>query len=525
MYSIYGNIVTSYSYLSLYSITILALFALTMMGLFNYLRTRLLSTAGVDLNQAIGETVFKNMIRASAFPRKGYTQGLNDVNTVMSFFSSQGIYAVFDLPWAPFYLLFMYVISPPLFLVAFIGTAFVFGLSVLQNFLTRDRLMTANTLYARNSGEVGVLLRNAEVVQSMGMAAGICGRWDDRNAEIIGNQTIASRFAGALQSITRPVQVLMQVLIYGVGAYLAVMGKLNVGLMIAASIIMGQATGPLMRLMSTWSFILKVRSSYYRLHQFMEIIDLQPDKMRLPAPKGKLTADHLFFKLDQALLLKNISFSLQPGEIMGVIGPSGAGKTTLCKVLVGIWPALKGKVRLDDVEVFYWDQDELGKHLGYLAQEVELFQTTVSRNIARMGAPDPEKVRKAAEAAGVHELIESFPQGYDTSLFTNNGVSLSGGQKQRIGLARALYGDPGLIVLDEPNSNLDKEGEQALMKLLSGMRAERSATCILVTHKPEILKVVDKILVMSNGQVVQFGDQAEIMSKLNAPPQNQQRAV
>jgi ABC-type protease/lipase transport system fused ATPase/permease subunit len=295
--------------------------------------------------------------------------------------------------------------------------------------------------------------------------------------------------------------------------------------MIAASIIMGQATGPLMRLMSTWSFIVKVRSSYYRLHQFMEIIDLQPDKMRLPAPKGKLTADHLFFKLDQALLLKNISFSLQPGEIMGVIGPSGAGKTTLCKVLVGIWPALKGKVRLDDVEVFYWDQDELGKHLGYLAQEVELFQTTVSRNIARMGAPDPEKVRKAAEAAGVHELIESFPQGYDTPLFTNDGVSLSGGQKQRIGLARALYGDPGLIVLDEPNSNLDKEGEQALMKLLSGMRAERSATCILVTHKPEILEVVDKILVMSNGQVVQFGDKAEIMSKLNVPPQNQQRAV
>jgi ABC-type protease/lipase transport system fused ATPase/permease subunit len=317
----------------------------------------------------------------------------------------------------------------------------------------------------------------------------------------------------------------MQVLIYGVGAYLAVHGELDVGLMIAASIVMGQATGPLMRLMGTWSFIIKVRSSYYRLHQFIELAEMQPDKMQLPAPTGKLTVDHLFFKLDQALLLNNITFSLQPGEILGVIGPSGAGKTTLCKVLVGIWPAFKGKVRLDDVEVFYWDQDELGRHLGYLAQEVELFQTTVSRNIARMGEPDPDQAHKAAEMAGVSELIESLPQGYDTLLYEDGGVSLSGGQKQRVGLARALYGDPGLIVLDEPNSNLDKEGEQALMKLLSGMRAERSATCILVTHKPEILEVVDKILVMSNGQMIQFGDKAEIMSKLSASLPNQQRAV
>jgi PrtD family type I secretion system ABC transporter len=525
MYSIYGNIVTSYSYLSLYSITILALFALTMMGLFNYLRIRLLNVAGVDLNQSIGETVFKNMIRANAFPRSGYAQGLFDLNTVMSFFTSQGIYAVFDLPWAPFYLVFMYVISPALFLVAFIGTALILALSVLQNFLTRDRLMKANDLYVRNNGEVNVLLRNAEVVHSMGMASGICGRWDDRNSEIIGNQTIASRFAGALQSITRPMQVFMQVLIYGVGAYLAVKRELDVGLMIAASIIMGQATGPLMRLMATWSFIVKVRASYYRLHQFIEIIELQPKKMRLPAPLGKLTADRLFFKMDQALLLNNISFSLQPGEILGVIGPSGAGKTTLCKVMAGIWPAFKGKVRLDDVDIFYWDQDELGKHLGYLAQEVELFQTTVSRNIARMGEPDLDKVRNAAEMAGVAELIEMLPHGYDTPLFIQDGVSLSGGQKQRVGLARALYDNPKLIVLDEPNSNLDKEGEQALMALLSRIKAKRSATCILVTHQPEILEAVDKILIMNNGQMVQFGDKLEILKGLKSLAPNQQRAV
>ena len=525
MYSIYGNIVTSYSYVSLYSITILALFALAMMGLFTYLRSLLLGLAGVDLNQTLGETVFKNMIRINAFPKKGYSQWLMDLNTVMGFFTSQGLYTIFDLPWAPFYLLFMYVISPALFLVAFIGTAVVFILSVLQNFLTRDRLVKANALYARNSGEVNTLLRNAEVIHSMGMAEGLCRRFDDRNAEIIGNQTIASRYAGVLQSITRPTQVFMQVLIYGVGAYLAVKRELNVGLMIAASIIMGQATGPLMRIMSTWSSILKVRTSYYRLHQFMEIFEMQPDKMRLPRPVGKLTVDHLFFKMDQALLLNNISFSLAPGEILGVIGPSGAGKTTLCKVLVGIWPEFKGKVRLDDVDMFYWDQEELGKHMGYLAQEVELFQTTVSRNIARMGEPDPAKVRKAAEMAGVAELVESLPQGYDTLLFTEDGVSLSGGQKQRMGMARALYNDPAMIVLDEPNSNLDQEGERALMKFLFKMKQTRSATCILVTHKPEILEAVDKILIMKNGQMVQFGDKAEITSKLSAQARNQQRAV
>jgi len=525
MFAIYGQIVTSYSELSLYSITLIALYALVVLGLFNYLRTRLLNVAGLDFNKNYGDAVLKNMLKLHAYPSRGYGQGLNDLNLIMNFFNSPGLAAILDAPWSPFYLLLIFFVSPVLGLCATGGAVVILGLGILQNLFTRNRLAKANHLYGQNLNEVNVLIRNAEVINSMGMEKGICNRWDDQNESVITHQTIASRHAGIVQSITKPLQIFMQVVIYGIGGYYAMIGELDTGLMIVASIIMGQALGPLTRTMATWSHVLKVKSAYDRLSQFLNFISNQPEKMALPIPMGHIKVENLFFKLGRQTLLKNISFSLLPGDVLGVIGPSGAGKTTLCKLLVGIWPAIRGKIRLDGVDIFYWNHEELGRHLGYLPQEIELFNVSVAKNIARMGEIDPDKVENTAKTVNIHEFIESLPQGYETPLYAENGVSPSGGQKQRIGLARALYGQPKIIVLDEPNSNLDEIGEKELIKTLSALKQKQSMTCIIVTHKPEILSVVDKILLLKNGQVVDFGDRDEILNKISQPNAPQKQAI
>ncbi|MFO7802822.1 MAG: ATP-binding cassette domain-containing protein [Desulfovermiculus sp.] len=327
-------------------------------------------------------------------------------------------------------------------------------------------------------------------------------------------QTQASRHAGLIQSMIKPLQILLQVLIYGFGAYLAIMQGLSPGLMIAGAIIMGRALAPLMQVMGTWKLTLQAKEAYKRLDAFCTAQEKQPKKMDLPAPMGDLRAEQVSFALGRQVLLSNISFGLAAGEFMGVIGPSGAGKSTLCRMITGIWPSVSGKIRLDGVDLFYWDQDRLGRYIGYLPQEIELFPASLAQNIARMGEIDQLRVEKAATAAGIHALISEMPQGYDTVVGGESGVTLSGGQKQRVGLARALYNDPKLLVLDEPNSNLDQAGEGELVRTLAGLKAERACTCILVTHKPEILQVVDKVMVLRQGQLAMFGPKNEVFQKL-----------
>lgn len=515
MFAIYRSIVASYSESSLYTITVIALYALLCMVFFNYMRIKLLNRAGTDLNRSLGDRVFSHILRGMALPaRRAYSQGISDLDTLRNYFNNQGIYALFDAPWAPLYLLLVYFFHPVLGIAATAGAAVILGLSILQDRLTRNRLAEANMRNSQNRRLVDLVLRNAEVINSMGMREDICRRWNSQNDAVIGRQTAASRYAGTLQSFTRPFQVLMQVLMYGIGAYYALLGQLDVGIMVAASIIMGQAVGPVMRAMASWRFTVQARGSYQRLRQFCDWIEAQPQKMELPAPSGRIDAQGIFLRIGQHTLLQNVSFSLAPGEMMGVIGPSGAGKSTLCRIILGIWPSLGGRIRLDGVDLFYWDQAQLGGHMGYLAQEVELFDATVARNIARMDEPDQEKVRRAAGLLGMEEWISSLPEGYETRLDSSSGVKLSGGQRQRIGLARAVYGDPGVLVLDEPDSNLDTEGEASLTRLLKQIKKDRSATCILVTHKPEIVEAMDKILVLKEGRAVQFGTPAEVFRQL-----------
>lgn len=526
MFTIYRNIVASHDEPSLYTITIIALYALVSLGFFNYLRTRMLGTAGNDLDRSLGDTVFKNVLKTFSAPGgRGYAQGMGDLGLIRNYFNNPGIYALFDAPWAPLYLLLIYFFHPVLGIIATIGAASIFLLSLLQDRLTRPKLGAANVKYNQNQRMVDVALRNAEAVSCMGMTENICSRWDASNDSVIADQTIASRHAGALQSMTRPLQVMMQVLIYGFGAYYAMMGQFDVGLMVAAAIIMGQAVGPIMRAMGAWRFTVQALGAYTRLSRFVSFVNRQPDKMPLPAPEGRIEAQQLFLKIGQTHLIQNVSFSLAPGEIMGVIGPSGAGKSTLCRIITGVWPVQRGEIRLDGVELFYRDQEDLGRYVGYLAQEVELFNGTISENIARMGVVNEEQVAEAARSVGLDEWLKSLPNGGDTPLYGSNGITLSGGQRQRIALARALYGNPRVLILDEPNANLDSEGEKALMDLLADIRRSRRLTCVIVTHKPEILDAVDKVLVLREGKAVAFGPKDEVFRQLSSVGMPKRQAV
>lgn len=515
MFTIYQNILMSYSQVALYTVTFAALYALMVFGLFSFLRSRLLQRAGTDLNESLRDQVFTSMLQSYSGPqKKSYRQGLGDLDTLRNYFANNGLYSLFDAPWAPLYLLLIFFFHPLLGAVATIGAVIMFSLGVLQELLIRNRMSRANVNNQANQRFIDAVLRNAESVNCMGMLGGVASRWRQTNQQILADQTQASRHAGLIQSMIKPLQIVLQVLIYGFGAYLAIMQGLSPGLMIAGAIIMGRALAPLMQVMGTWKLTLQAKEAYKRLDAFCTAQERQPKKMDLPAPKGDLRAEQAVFALGRQVLLNNISFNLAAGEFMGIIGPSGAGKSTLCRLITGIWPSVSGKIRLDGVDMFYWDQDRLGRFIGYLPQEIELFPVSLAQNIARMGEIDQLRVEKAATAAGIHALISEMPQGYDTIVGGESGVTLSGGQKQRVGLARALYNDPRLLVLDEPNSNLDQDGEGELLRTLSGLKAEQACTCILVTHKPEILHVVDKVMVLRQGQLAMFGPKNEVFQKL-----------
>ncbi len=515
MFAIYGSVVNSFSYSTLSSITIIAVFCLAFLAVFSMLRGKLLHASGVALERSLSRDVMETMITSMAGPeKKSYQQGLADISTLRNFLGSPALHAVFDIPWAPIYLVLIFFFHPGLGLLALGGAVVTLGLTLLQDRWTRDRLAGANVLALEGRRFMDTMLKNAEVVNAMGMGGAVYSRFEEKNAEIVYNQTVASRYAGLAQSAIKSIQVLMNVLIYGAGAWYVIAEGFDAGLMIAASIIMGQAISPFMRALFGAKNIAQAREAYTRLHTFSQIMDSRTERMPLPAPRGALTAEGVFFVLNKRVLLGDVSLRLDPGQFLGLVGPNGAGKTTLGRVLLGIWPPVRGTVRLDGVDVSRWDKAEFGRHVGYLPQEVDLFPATVAENIARLDTPDMFEVQRVCEEVGIAELVTALPQGYETVVGRSGGVMFSGGQKQRIGLARALYGAPRLLILDEPNSNLDEAGEAHLVQTLERIRQARSATCIMITHKMELLRMVDKILVLQNGQVAHFGERTEVLGAI-----------
>jgi PrtD family type I secretion system ABC transporter len=515
MFTIYSNIIISYSTISLANITTIAFFAIMALGGFNYVRSRLLAMAGKKMVLDLREDLFAGMVKGvSQNSARAYRTGLQDLDTLKSYASSPAIYALFDAPWSPFYLVLIFLVQPVLGVIATLGAAVMIALSVLQEYLVRENMKTANQKARQNQRFVDSFLRNVEVINGMGMIQAITDRFLSKNSEVIYNQTKSSYHAGTIQALIKPLQNVIQVMIYCAGAVFAMTRGMDIGLVVAASIIMGRALAPLMQVMSSWRMTQGAREAYQRVKAFSDFLENRTDTMPLPPPAGNLQVENASFRIGGQTLVNNVSFTLDAGHLLGIIGPSGAGKTTLCRMLLGIAPCASGKVLLDGSYMFTRNKEEIGPFIGYLPQEIELFPGTVAENIARLGEPRRASLERAIALSGCEHLVNNLPDGLNTQLEGAEGLRLSGGQRQKIGLARALYENPGFLVLDEPTSNLDEEGEQKLLQTLETLGQKRTCTCVMVTHKPSLLQSMDSILVMQNGSVAMFGPKNAVFAKL-----------
>lgn len=518
MFTIYRSIIVSYSTNSLVSITVAAVFAIGVLGLFTYLRARLLAAAGRDLSLQLREPVFAGMVKGySHVGRRTYQGGAQDLATLHNYVSTPAVYALFDAPWAPLYLALIFLFQPLMGLIATIGAVIMVGLTVLQEVLVRDSLKEANREAQQNQQFVDSFMRNAEVTNGLGMIGAIRDRFIERNNRVMANQTVSSYHAGTIQALVKPMQNVIQVLIYFTGAWAVLHYGFDFGLTIVAAIMMGRALAPLMQATAAWRQTSQAREAWQRLKNFTEFLERQPaSALPLPVPRGAVQARDVMVRLEDRVILNNVSFTLNPGESLGIIGPSGAGKTTLCRVLLGIWPTQRGEVTLDGANIFTWDKARLGPHIGYLPQEVELFSGTLLQNLVRLERAHTPSLKEALTRCGLAPLIERLPQGLMTQVGPPHGLRLSGGQQQLVGLVRAIYRTPRLLVLDEPTANLDEAGEQAVIRILQELKAAGS-TCIMVTHKLSLLRAIDKVLVLRSGQVALFGERESVLARLQSP--------
>jgi len=512
MLSVYDGVLSSGSYPTLYAVTALALSALAAWGGLEFCRSRLLIRAGIKLDELLSRRVLKEMLqdlcRADSVR---YTEGLKDINTLRNYLGGNAIFAFFDVPWIFIYLWIIYLVHPVLGLTATGGAVVVFVIGLLQGGLTQKDIQEARTLNNRGRQWVLTSFRTAKELQSMGMITGAGRGFCAINDQEMLLQDKAGKVSHVFGSISQSFGVLMQVIIYGVGAALVLGSETNPGVIIASSIIMGQALAPVRRGIDAWKQTAGARTAYDNLNRLLAASQEKIGLTLAPQHSG-LSVENASLSIGDAPILQSIDFALEHGEILGLVGPNGAGKTSLCRMILGMWQPTQGVVKWDSQNVFQLENDALGQIIGYLPQNVELFTGTVKENIARMGTVDAEKVVAAAQNAGAHETILRFPQGYETDI-GEAGLSLSGGQRQRVGLARALYGNPKLVILDEPNSNLDEAGEQALVEALQHLK-QRKATTIMITHKTSLLSAVDKILMLQNGEQALFGSRDEVLEHL-----------
>ncbi|WP_245513462.1 MULTISPECIES: type I secretion system permease/ATPase [unclassified Mesorhizobium] len=519
MLQVYDRVLPGRSVETLVYLTLIAAAALAAMGALEFFRSRLLVQLGTWIDRVLSPQVLgrglENALRGSPYR----TDALRDLATLRGYLGGGGIMALFDAPWMPLYLAFIFLLHPLLGLLALGGAVILFGLALANNALTAGMLKQANAVSARAYQAADAGFRNAEVIDGMGMGGVLARRWDAANASVLALQTIASDRAGLINAFAKPFRMFLQVAVLGLGAWLSLRHEVSPGAMIAASIIMSRALAPVEQAIATWKQTAGAREAWGRLDRLFEAPPLRPAGMELPRPRGQLSVESVTFAPAgaRAPVLKNVTFSLSSGQVLAIIGPSAAGKSTLARLIVGMASPQHGQVRLDGADVFAWNRADFGRHVGYLPQDVELFPGTVRENIARMEAGDPTMVVAAAKMAGVHEMILRLAKGYDTEI-AEQGSVLSGGQRQRIGLARALYGRPPLVVLDEPNSNLDAIGEEALNQAIASMK-EAGSTVVIVAHRPTLMAHVDCVLVLNEGQPQMFGPRDGVLAQLRRPEQ------
>lgn len=526
MLQVYDRALVSGNTTTLLMLTLLTLFFFVFIAALEYVRSlvaiRVGSKIDLELNQRVYTAAFEQNLKKVGSPAG---QSLNDLSTLRQFMTGNGLFAFMDVPWFPFYLGVMFLFDVRIGWFATGGALLLVILAVINERLSNKPLTETSKLQVQSSNQATNTLRNAEVIEAMGMLPNLRARWMDLHQKYLAQNSLANEQLGTVSATSRFVRLSLQSLILGLGGWLVIRGEMTPGLMIAGSILMGKVLGPVELLISVWRQWASVRIAHERLSKLLEENPARETGMPLPAPTGVLSVESVTAGPPgtRQAVLSNVSFKLEPGDVLAVVGPSGSGKSTLARLLVGVWAPQLGKVRLDGADLSLWNKDLLGPHLGYLPQDIEIFAGTVAENISRFGTADSSAVIAAAQQAGVHEMILRFPKGYDTEL-TDDGASLSAGQRQRIGLARALFGAPVLIVLDEPNSNLDEAGEIALAHTLKQLREARR-TVVLISHRANVLQLSTKLAFIRDGQMQAFGPTKEVLEAMAKAQQQAQAAA
>ena len=519
MLQVYDRVMLSGSDLTLLAVSLICLFLLGVMGTAEWFRSRLLVRVGVAIDQALSTRVFNASFEAylnqtSAHPSRAFS----DLIQVRQFLTGQGVFAFFDAPWTPIYIGVLFLLSPWLGALAIL-------FALVQGFIgwfghrhTLEPSEAAGKAYGDAQTYFQGKLQNMEVVESMGMTHNLRRQWEKKHATYLEQNDHAQALSHRIAAWSKFIRYSQQSLVLGAGALLVIDGQMTVGAMIASNVLMGRALGPIDQIVSTWRTVASVKAAFLRLERLIEEYPERDPALRRVAPAGSVTLREVVATAEGRIapILKGISARFEPGTVTAILGPSGSGKSTLARVLVGIWPSVQGEVLLDALPMNSWDRTELGPYLGYLPQDIELFDGTLAENIARFGDVDAERVIAAAQCTGLHEMILRFPKGYDTPI-GEAGQLLSGGQRQRIALARAVYGEPCLIVLDEPNANLDDAGEQALMQAIRELKA-KGKTIVLITHRPNALGVADRIVLLADGRIQAQGPRDEVLASILKTP-------
>jgi ATP-binding cassette subfamily C protein len=521
MLEVYDRVVPSRSMPTLIGLVILAAGLYAALGVLDAIRGRILSRIGSALDEALSGRVYDALVRLPlrVGNRSEGNQPLRDLDSIRSYFSSLGLVALFDLPWLPIFLVICFAFHPMIGYTALGGAMILIGLTVLTEVLMRAPTKSANEAAILRNSLAESSRRNAEALTAMGMVSRMAERWAEANRQFLRNQRRTTDVGGGFGSISKVLRMMLQSAVLAVGAYLVIHQQATAGIIIAGSILSARALAPVDLAVANWRGFVSARQSWGRLNKLLDALPERPPPMTLQPPSHRLSLESASVAPPgvQKITAQEVTFKLEAGQGLGIIGPSGSGKSSLVRMLVGVWQPLRGKVRIDGAALDQWIPDELGRHIGYLPQDVELMSGTVAQNIARFETePDSQAVIAAAKAVGVHDMIVHLPDGYDTAV-GEHGSALSAGQAQRLALARAVYRNPFLVVLDEPNSHLDSEGDEALTRAILGVR-ERKGIVIVVAHRPSAIAGVDHILVMSQGRMQAFGPKDEVLAKVLQRP-------
>ncbi len=521
MMAIYDRVMMSGSESTLMMLSLITVFLFFVLGGLEWIRTRMLVATSARLDEQLSDRIF-NAIFTQSLTSSGTTataQPLNDLVQIRQFLSGTGLLAFFDAPWIPIYVGLMFLFHPYFGAMAVLSMVLLSGLAIWNEVATRTDLAEANRESIEATQSAQRNLRNAEVVEAMGMLPRLRARWQIRQMKVLALQSRASTKAGLINALSRTIRLTVQSLVLGLGAYLAIHKQITPGLVISGSILLGRALAPLDQMIGGWRAFLGVREAYRRLDVLLRTIPEQESRMALPALRGQITLEGLVVTVPGRTepILNGITLTIEPGTTVALIGPSAAGKSTLARAMLGLYPPARGRACLDGADILNWDRIQLGESVGYLPQDIELLDGTVAENIARFGAIDAKRVVEAAQWAGIHEMVLTLPQAYDTPLI-GGGVALSAGQQQRIGIARAIYGRPRVVVLDEPNANLDMAGDTALMATIQQLQRD-GCTVVVVTHRTNVLQVVHKIAMIIDGKVASYGPRDEVLAAMAKSPQ------